>query len=91
MAPSTRWPTRRRSRAWRWYLNPAPPVEFGAWGVDVPIAWKDGATTVATGNSFAAPHIAGLLALLCSKHPGLTPFEAKAILAATADAPEPDS
>ena len=72
---------------WRWYLNPAPPVEFGAWGVDVPIAWKDGATTVATGNSFAAPHIAGLLARMCAKHPGLTPFEAKAILAATADEP----
>ena len=23
------------------YCNPDPPVEFGAWGVDVPIAWKD--------------------------------------------------
>jgi subtilisin family serine protease len=72
---------------WRWYYNPRPPVEFGAWGVDVPIAWKDGATTVATGNSFAAPHITGLLARLCTKHPGLTPFEAKAVLAATADQP----
>lgn len=72
---------------WRWYYNPRPPVEFGAWGVDVPIAWKDGSTTVATGNSFAAPHIAGLLARLCAKHPGLSPFEAKAILAATADDP----
>ena len=48
---------------WRIYVNPSPPVEFGAWGVDVPIAWKDGGTTVATGNSFAAPHVAGLVAL----------------------------
>jgi subtilisin family serine protease len=72
---------------WRWYYNPRPPVEFGAWGVDVPIAWKDGESTVATGNSFAAPHIAGLAALLCSRHRGLTPFEVKAILAATADMP----
>jgi subtilisin family serine protease len=72
---------------WRWYYNPRPPVEFGAWGVEVPIAWKDGSTIVATGNSFAAPHIAGLLARLCAKHPGLSPFEAKAILAATADDP----
>ena len=72
---------------WRWYYNPRPPVEFGAWGVDVPVAWKDGSTIVATGNSFAAPHIAGLLARLCAKHPGLSPFEAKAILAATADDP----
>lgn len=72
---------------WRFYYNPKPPVEFGAWGVDVPMAWKDGSDVVATGNSFAAPHIAGLVALIISKHPGLTPFELKAILAAVADNP----
>lgn len=72
---------------WKLYYNPSPPVEFGAWGVDVPIAWKDGGTTVATGNSFAAPHIAGLACLVASKHPGTTPFELKAILAAVADNP----
>ena len=60
------------------YYNPRPPVEFGAWGVDVPIAWKDGGTTVATGNSFAAPHIAGLVCRVLSVHPGLTSFEVKA-------------
>ena len=70
---------------WRWYYNPRPPVEFGAWGVDVPVAWKDGGSIVATGNSFAAPQIAALAALLRSRHPGLTPFEIKAVLAATAD------
>jgi subtilisin len=70
---------------WRWYYNPRPPVEFGAWGVDVPIAWKDGGSTVATGNSFAAPQIAAIAALLRSKQAGLTPFEIKAVLAATAD------
>ncbi len=74
---------------WCWYYNPRPPVEFGAWGVDVPIAWKDGGSTAATGNSFAAPHVAGLAALLRSAHPGLTPFEIKAALAATADLPAP--
>jgi subtilisin len=72
---------------WRWYYNPHPPVEFGAWGVDVPIAWKDGGSTVATGNSFAAPHISALAALLRSRHRGLAPFEIKAALAATADLP----
>jgi subtilisin family serine protease len=76
-----------RPDPWCWYYNPRPPVEFGAWGVDVPIAWKDGGETVATGNSFAAPHIAGLAARLLGKHPGLTPFEVKAVLAATADMP----
>lgn len=72
---------------WRLYYNPAPPVEFGAWGVDVPIAWKDGGSTVATGNSFAAPHVAGLVSRIVSKHRGLTPFEVKAVLAAIADNP----
>jgi len=70
---------------WQFFYNPSPPVEFGAWGVDVPVAWKDGGQTVATGNSFAAPHITALVALILSKHPGLTPFEVKAILAAVAN------
>ena len=69
------------------FYNPSPPVEWGAWGVDVPIGWKDGGTTVATGNSFAAPHMCGLVARILSKHPGLTPFEVKTILAAIASDP----
>jgi subtilisin len=69
------------------FYNPAPPVEWGAWGVDVPIGWKDGGSTVATGNSFAAPHICGLAARILSKHPGLTPFEVKTVLAAVANDP----
>jgi subtilisin len=77
-----------QAEARRWYYNPRPPVEFGARGVNVPIAWKDGGSTVATGNSFAAPHISGLAALIVSAHPGLSPFEVKAVLAATADQPD---
>jgi subtilisin family serine protease len=69
-----------------WFYNPKPPVEFGAYGVDVDVAWRDGGRTIATGNSFAAPHIAGLAALIRSKHPAATPFEVKAMLAATASA-----
>jgi subtilisin len=70
-----------------WYYNPAPPVEFGAYGVDVDVAWRDGGRIRATGNSFAAPHIAGQAARLRSRHPAATPFEIKALLAATADLP----
>jgi subtilisin family serine protease len=66
------------------YYNPAPPVEFGAPGIDVPVAWKDGATINATGNSFAAPVIAGLVTRLLGKHPGLTVFQVKTILRALA-------
>ena len=37
---------------------------------------------VATGNSFAAPHVAGMVAALLGKHPRLTPFQVKAVLQA---------
>ncbi len=72
---------------WTWFYNPQPPVEFGAWGVDVPVAWRHGSRIVASGNSFAAPHVAGLTALVRSRHPAASPFEVKAILAATASPP----
>jgi subtilisin family serine protease len=68
-----------------WFYNPAPPVEFGAYGLDVDVAWKGGSRIVATGNSFAAPHIAGYAARIRSAHPDASPFEIKTILAATAD------
>lgn len=68
-----------------WYYNPAPPVEFGAYGVDVDVAWRDGGRIRATGNSFAAPHLAGQVARLRSRHPAASPFEIKALLAATAN------
>jgi len=70
---------------WTYYYNPSPPVEFGAYGLDVDVAWKDGSRIIATGNSFAAPHMAGLATLIRSKHPQVTPFELKAILAATSN------
>ncbi len=65
--------------------NPKPPVEFGAPGIDLEVPWLNGSTVEATGNSFAAPHISGLVARILSKHPGLTPFQVKTILAAVAD------
>jgi subtilisin len=68
----------------RFHFNPAPPVEFGAPGIDVPVAWQDGGYANMTGNSFAAPHIAGIVALILAKHPGLSPFLVKTILHATA-------
>src|SRR6185369_9034037 len=70
-----------------WFYNPRPPVEFGAYGLDVDVAWKDGGRIVATGNSFAAPHISGYAARIRAAHPAATPFEVKTILAATATRP----
>jgi subtilisin len=62
--------------------NPRPPAEFGAPGIDVEVAWLDGGHVVATGNSFAAPVVAGLVARLLSKHPYLSPVEVKTVLRA---------
>ena len=70
-----------------WFYNPRPPVEFGAYGLDVDVAWRGGGRVRVTGNSFAAPHIAGIATLIRAAHPGISPFETKAILAATANDP----
>ena len=67
-----------------WDANPHPPVDFGAPGIGVEVAWRDGGTVVTTGNSFAAPHISGQVARLLSAHPGLTVYEVKTILRACA-------
>lgn len=64
----------------RYYYNSAPPVEFRARGVRVPVAGLRGGMVRSTGNSFAAPHIAGIAALILSKHPWLTPFQLKSVL-----------
>lgn len=66
--------------AMRYYYNATPPVEFCARGVRVPVASPGGGTTRNTGNSFAAPHIAGIAARVLSKHPWLTPFQLKSVL-----------
>jgi subtilisin family serine protease len=63
-----------------YYYNPSPPVEFYARGVRVPVAWPGGHQIISTGNSFANPHIAGICALILSKHPMLTPFQLKSVL-----------
>ena len=64
--------------------NPDPPVEFYARGVEVDVAWADGSTLRASGNSFATPHISGICALIRAKHPELTPPEVKTLLGLTA-------
>jgi subtilisin len=66
------------------FYNPNPPVEFFARGVNVEVAWLGGETLHSSGNSFATPHLAGLCALVRSKHPELTPFQLKSVLHLTA-------
>ena len=73
------------------YYNPSPPVEFGAPGIDVRVAWQNGSHIVTTGNSFAAPHIAGIITLIRAKHPELTPFQVKTVLYSCAANAHPEA
>jgi subtilisin len=66
------------------YYNPNPPVEFFGRGVRVRVPWIGGRSVVVSGNSFATPHIAGICALVLSKHSELTPFQIKSVLYLTA-------
>lgn len=60
--------------------NPNPPAEFGAPGIDVRVPWMNGEWITGTGNSYAAPHIAGIVTKILGKHPGLTVIQIKTIL-----------
>lgn len=66
-----------RERVW---CNPEGPADFGACGIDVEVAWGGGSTIMATGNSFAAPVVAGHLARIAAAHPGITPWQARTVL-----------
>ena len=53
-------------------------------GVQVETTWPGGGYRQLTGNSFACPYIAGIIALMLEAHPNLTPFQIKTILYAIA-------
>ncbi len=55
-------------------------VEFATRGQDIEVPWLGGTRKQVTGSSFAAPHVAGLLARLLSCFPTLSPLHAKALL-----------
>jgi subtilisin family serine protease len=67
----------------RFHHNPEPPTEFLARGIEVAVPWLDHSVITTTGNSFAAPHIAGIATRILSKHPDLRPFQLKTVLWAT--------
>jgi subtilisin len=59
-------------------------IELVAPGVQVETTWPGGGRRQMTGNSFAAPHITGVIALMLEARPDLTPFQIKTILYAIA-------
>jgi subtilisin family serine protease len=50
-----------------------------------------GGRITATGNSFAAPHLSGIVALIRSAHRMLTPVQMKTVLAQTANNADADA
>lgn len=59
-------------------------IELTAPGVNVRTAWLNNSHKSLTGNSFACPHIVGIIALLLENYPELTPFQVKSALYAIA-------
>lgn len=59
-------------------------IELVAPGVQIKTTWPGGGYRQLTGNSFACPYIAGIIALIIEAHPNLTPFQIKSVLYAIA-------
>ena len=55
-----------------YYFAPQEPVQFLARGDRQRLDWKDGGQVFMGGTSFAAPHVAGILALLLERYPGIS-------------------
>ena len=66
------------------WCNPAGPAEWGAAGIDVEVAWRNGRTVLTTGNSFAAAVVTGHVARIAAEHPRVAPWQVRAVLAAIA-------
>jgi subtilisin family serine protease len=63
-----------------WALKP----EIAAPGVDINSSVLDDRQRLASGTSMAAPHVAGVAALLLEKHPDWTPLDVKTAIVSTA-------
>ncbi len=61
--------------------RPNEAMECQAWGVDQPVLWIGGERLLKHGTSFAAPNIAGIVALILERYPDATLDEVRAMLA----------
>lgn len=66
------------------YFRPGRMVSFLACGERVEVPWLNGATKVETGSSYAAPLVAGKIARLLSRVPGIDPGAIKPLLSVLA-------
>ena len=66
-------------------------IELTAPGVNIRTLWLNNSYKRLTGNSFACPHIVGIIALLLETYPNLTPFQVKSALYAIAEENQGDN
>ena len=59
-------------------------IEISAPGVNVRTTWPNAGYRNLTGNSFACPHVSGVIARILETHPQMTPFQVKSALYAIA-------
>ncbi|WP_420798630.1 S8 family peptidase [Paenibacillus beijingensis] len=62
------------------FSNRGSLIDVYAPGDKIHSAWLNGAYNEMSGTSMATSHVSGAVALLLSKHPGISPAEVKAIL-----------
>ncbi|HIC94124.1 MAG TPA: hypothetical protein EYP09_07730 [Anaerolineae bacterium] len=67
-----------------WFSNYGPEVDLAAPGVDIASSDRDGIYGLWSSTEVAAPHVAGLAALIWSVNPTLTQEEVEDIMKATA-------
>jgi subtilisin family serine protease len=60
-------------------------VEVAAPGVDILSTWNNGGYNTISGTSMASPHTAGVVALMLSDSPGMSPAQVRSTLQSTAD------
>ncbi len=70
--------------------RPGEMIECVARGDEQRVCWSEGREIMMGGTSYAAPHIAGLIALIREVHPGATLEEVREILRSNAVEGEPD-
>jgi subtilisin family serine protease len=61
--------------------RPHHAMECEAWGVEQPVLWVGGTRQIKHGTSFAAPNVAGIVALIKERHPDATLDDVREMLA----------